>query len=118
MQDGESIQAKTTAEQIMTAEQMKLEADIVERARKQAGHHIDNQKMVSGKLLDELADEIERLRAERPTWREGIEAAAKVVEHFAELDPEAKVTERYFLDAISRRIRALTHPSIGVDKEE
>jgi len=37
--------------------------DIVERLRKQAGWHIDNQKMVTGPLLDEAADEIERLRA-------------------------------------------------------
>jgi hypothetical protein len=36
--------------------------DIVERLRKQAGWHIDNQKMVTGPLLDEAADEIERLR--------------------------------------------------------
>ena len=37
--------------------------DIVERLRKQAGYFIDNQKMVTGPLLDEAADEIERLRA-------------------------------------------------------
>jgi hypothetical protein len=37
--------------------------DIVERLRKQAGWHIDNQKMVTGPLLDEAADEIDRLRA-------------------------------------------------------
>ena len=36
--------------------------DIVERLRKQAGWHIDNQKMVTGPLLDEAADEIERMR--------------------------------------------------------
>jgi len=38
--------------------------DIVERLRKQAGWHIDNQKMVTGPLLDEAADEIEQLRKE------------------------------------------------------
>jgi hypothetical protein len=36
--------------------------DLVERLRKQAGWHIDNQKMVTGPLLDEAADEIDRLR--------------------------------------------------------
>ena len=36
--------------------------DIVERLRKQAGWHIDNQKMVTGPLLDEAAAEIDRLR--------------------------------------------------------
>lgn len=48
------------------SEQMNADT-LVERARKQAGYHIDNQKMVSGKLFDELADEIERLRAEMET---------------------------------------------------
>jgi len=49
--------------------------DIVERLRKQAGWHIDNQKMVTGPLLDEAAAEIERLR----------EALQAITEHFADV---------------------------------
>jgi len=49
--------------------------DIVERLRKQAGWHIDNQKMVTGPLLDEAADEIERLR----------EALQAIADHFADV---------------------------------
>jgi hypothetical protein len=48
--------------------------DIVERLRKQAGWHIDNQKMVTGPLLDEAADEIERLRAQVVSLQSSLDA--------------------------------------------
>jgi dynactin complex subunit len=49
--------------------------DIVERLRKQAGWHIDNQKMVTGPLLDEAADEIEKLRAQVVSLQSSLDAA-------------------------------------------
>jgi len=51
--------------------------DIVERLRKQAGWHIDNQKMVTGPLLDEAADEIEKLRAQVVALQSSLEVGAK-----------------------------------------
>lgn len=56
---------------------MEPESNIVERLRKQAGYHIDNQKMVSGQLFDEAADEIERLRRASDPLRGGMVEALR-----------------------------------------
>ena len=60
--------------------------DIVERLRKQAGWHIDNQKMVTGPLLDEAACEIERLRKLVAATEHDLEKALAALDHHLRAD--------------------------------